>query len=178
MRNAVLALIVFMVAAGLLAWQAPLQPGLAQGSTPIVDRTEIPASTDEQFATRQIVVRLEGNASSAAVESLNDRFGATTIEVEPRSGLRRIALPQGVDIDDAIAAYEADPRVTEASRSRVMRATGGPNDSNYSYQWNMHDTVGGVWAKSAWNIATSGGNGVVVAVIDTGVAYESHTGPG
>ena len=78
----------------------------------------------------------------------------------------------------ALAGYRADPAVESASYSHVARITYTPNDTNYSHQWNMHDTVGGSRAEKAWDIATHRGQGVVVAVIDTGVAYENFTGPG
>lgn len=45
---------------------------------------------------------------------------------------------------------------------------GAPDDPLYKHQWHMR-TVG---AEASWQVAT--GKGVVVAVIDTGVAFEDH----
>nr|WP_263858584.1 S8 family peptidase [Coralloluteibacterium stylophorae] len=43
-----------------------------------------------------------------------------------------------------------------------------PNDNYYQqYQWHLHDAIGGIGAESAWE--TSTGEGVVVAVLDTGI---------
>src|SRR5690606_15564637 len=45
---------------------------------------------------------------------------------------------------------------------------GFPNDPQYKYQWHL-DQIG---MREAWKLAD--GDGVVVAVLDTGVAYEDH----
>src|SRR5687767_7502314 len=61
----------------------------------------------------------------------------------------------------AVAIAEAGPVVT-------MEAFAVPNDPFYPYQWNLP----AVQASTAWD--TSTGTGAVVAVIDTGVAYEEY----
>ena len=45
-----------------------------------------------------------------------------------------------------------------------------PDDPGFAAQWHMQDTVGGMWAASAWGEVSSPGAGVTVAIIDTGVA--------
>ena len=50
-----------------------------------------------------------------------------------------------------------------------------PNDTNYLYQWHMHNTDGGMWADLAWNLAPNRGANVTVAVIDSGVAFEDYS---
>ena len=47
-----------------------------------------------------------------------------------------------------------------------------PNDALYPLQWNLDNRgTGGIHMEKAWNIQQCA-RGVVVAVIDTGVAYE------
>ena len=49
-----------------------------------------------------------------------------------------------------------------------------PNDTYFNYQWNFYNsTNGGIRANLAWDIATGEPN-VIIAVIDTGVAYENY----
>lgn len=66
------------------------------------------------------------------------------------------------------------PAVEHADINWHVRAleTGwtAPNDPMYEQQWNMHM----VNAERAW--ASTLGEGVIVAVIDTGVAFENHEG--
>lgn len=48
-----------------------------------------------------------------------------------------------------------------------------PNDPYYNYQWHLREQAkGGVNGPLAWDL--SQGNGVIVAVVDTGVAYENY----
>ncbi|MHB2021041.1 MAG: S8 family peptidase, partial [Candidatus Xenobia bacterium] len=71
-------------------------------------------------------------------------------------------------VDSTVAALEQDARVEDAEPDYVMHAYNGPDDPLYKYQWNMRK----VGAEKAWRVST--GKGVVVAVIDTGVAYEEY----
>lgn len=63
----------------------------------------------------------------------------------------------------AVESVEEDRNFTVAERAPVT-----PNDPDYSrYQWNFFDSNVGVHAPGAW--AYSQGEGVVVAVVDTGI---------
>lgn len=53
----------------------------------------------------------------------------------------------------------------------IMLPTLAPNDPGYGKQWYLNDVKAGISAESAWDKAT--GNGVVVAVIDTGITSHS-----
>ncbi|AVY68337.1 S8 family peptidase [Xanthomonas translucens] len=92
--------------------------------------------------------------------------------------------------DAFVAELKADPSVVSVQVDRLYQrldepsvalpraaatATGAataPNDPAYAkLQWNFHDPVGGVNAEQAWTRST--GKGVVVAVVDTGVAKDN-----
>jgi serine protease len=67
----------------------------------------------------------------------------------------------------------ADPRVRFAEPNVQVRALSLPNDPYFTpYQWNLSDDGFGIHVPSAWDRST--GTGVVVAVLDTGVAYENY----
>ncbi|OAX54182.1 S8 family serine peptidase [Xanthomonas graminis] len=77
---------------------------------------------------------------------------------------------QSVEVDRLYQILDnasvAMPRATEAAASTT------PNDPAYAkLQWNFHDPVGGVNAEQAWTRST--GKGVVVAVVDNGVAKDN-----
>lgn len=81
---------------------------------------------------------------------------------------------------DPLAVVEAiaqKPEVEYAEPNYVAFASAGPvilplnaapNDPYYSYQWNME----AIQMPQAWDVST--GDGVIVAVLDTGVAYKSE----
>ncbi|MFQ6020387.1 MAG: S8 family serine peptidase, partial [Dehalococcoidia bacterium] len=122
----------------------------------------------------EIVIRFRPGVPKRAIRALNVRHGVQTLEVQPRSGLRRLALPPGASLDAVLAAYRSSPLTAEVGPSLTAQAFEVPNDTNYSYQWHMHNTDGGAWAEAAWDLSTAKGAGVVVAVIDTGAAYEDY----
>lgn len=64
---------------------------------------------------------------------------------------------------------KSDPNIAYAEPNGYMKALYEPNDPLYSRQWNFRQINTG----SAWNKYR--GKGVVVAVVDTGVAYENYS---
>lgn len=84
-----------------------------------------------------------------------------------------------------IAELKADPSVQSVQVDRLYQrldgaavtlprdvATAAPNDPGYTQlQWNFRDPTGGVKAEQGW--ARSTGQGVVVAVVDTGVVKDT-----
>jgi len=72
----------------------------------------------------------------------------------------------GADAQALLSALRADPLVEAAEPDLVYEAFGPfkPNDPKYKYQWHLQQ----IHMPDAW--ATSAGEGVIVAVIDTGVA--------
>ncbi|OPY17658.1 MAG: Halolysin precursor [Methanomethylovorans sp. PtaU1.Bin073] len=68
--------------------------------------------------------------------------------------------------------YSKNPNVEYAVPNYLMYATTAPNDPYYKYQWNFNSPYG-INVEPAWDVfketGLSPGNGVVVAVIDTGV---------
>jgi serine protease len=69
----------------------------------------------------------------------------------------------------------ADPRVRFAEPNVRIQALSLPNDPYFTpYQWNLSDDGFGIHVPTAWDRST--GTGVVVAVVDTGVAYENYAG--
>jgi subtilisin family serine protease len=120
-----------------------------------------------------LVVRFKPGVPKSAVDSLNAARGAHVLKERPR-GLQRIAVPDGVSIDEALAAYRASPLVAEANVGHIATILDTPNDPNYPYQWHLHNSDGGMWADIAWNLAPNRGANVTVAVIDSGVAFEDY----
>lgn len=78
------------------------------------------------------------------------------------------------DVDAAIAAYAEDEEVEFAEPNYLYSVSFVPNDTLYNpYQWNFDNAVyGGVEAEQGWDIGN--GAGAVVAVLDSGIAYEDY----
>lgn len=85
---------------------------------------------------------------------------------------QRIKIPGG-KVKEKVYEYLARDDVDYAEPNYVARALLVPNDPYYRYQWNFDNPeYGGTHTEKAWD--GSAGSGVVVAVVDTGVAYENY----
>ena len=78
----------------------------------------------------------------------------------------KVALPENVSVEDAVAKMKENPGVESAYPNYIREVFVVPNDPRYSEQWPLPL----IQAPSAWNI-TQGRDDVVIAIIDTGVDY-------
>ena len=134
--------------------------GVWEGMTP---------PTAEQSVPGELLVKFKPSVSQA--------YGAAALAAEGAilrrhllvPGYALVRVPPGQE-EEFLARLEANPRVQLAERNVTRRVTFTPNDTYYSYQWHMPQ----VQMEQAWDVVD--GSGVVVAVIDTGVAYENYAG--
>jgi len=140
----------------------------------------IKAGAGPVFVPGEIVVRLRGGLPAQAIDAFNRNLGATTVRVGARSGLIRVKLPAGADVETSLAAYRSRPEVAEAAPNVIARAFGGPNDPLYGLQWhldyqgNTSPTWNGINWQDVWERPDPPkGTGVTVAIIDTGVAWDN-----
>ena len=96
-----------------------------------------------------------------------------------KSGIRKIQLPAGMTVGQAVALYRSDPDVIFAEPNYRYRLQNVPNDTDLSRLWglintgqNVNGTVGTVDADMdadlAWDLET-GSRDVIVAVVDSGI---------
>lgn len=128
------------------------------GSAPARDRSRVPASL-AAATSRGIVVQ-----SAQTLPRLQSvRRGATGAEIIIASRVLAPAESQAL-----LQQLRADPDVAYAQLdTRKYALDLMPNDPQLPiYQWDLLNTVGGIRGPAAWEHST--GEGVVVAVLDTG----------
>ncbi len=96
--------------------------------------------------------------------------GADVIRLQGRlapAELQRVL--KELKADPAVQYAEADVKLRRSElRAGDVQPALAPNDPYYQqYQWHLHDATGGINAPAAWDV--SQGEGVVVAVLDTGI---------
>ena len=80
------------------------------------------------------------------------------------------------DIDALAASFRSgDANIEYVEPDRLLQPQLTPTDPMYAQQWSLFDAVGGIRAPDAWN--KSSGEGVTVAVIDTGVRPHADFAP-
>ncbi|SDK39959.1 S8 family peptidase [Microbulbifer yueqingensis] len=80
---------------------------------------------------------------------------------------RRMA---GAEMAAIIGRLQQDPNVEYVEPDLLLQPMATPSDPSYSQQWHYFESTGGLNLPTAWD--TTQGEGVVVAVIDTG--YRPH----
>jgi serine protease len=135
----------------------------------------------------KVVVRYKADAGHADRIDVLQRSGTSTESVLP-GGARELEIEDGETVADTLGELRDDPNVEYAVPDYVVRAADFiPNDPGRDdvvggwqrIQWNFVGPAS-VNAPEAWDHARAagapGGRGAVVAVIDSGVAYERFRG--
>lgn len=137
----------------------------------------VPAATASTYVPGEVIVKYRDGTSGVAQQRVEDRAGAKT-ELEAPHGAAQLAIEDGDSVPETVDELQDDPRVAYARPNYVARASGFvPNDPGFSRQWNLFGPFG-VNMPEAWELAAArgapGGRGAVVAVLDTGVAYQNR----
>lgn len=164
-----------------------VQPALAADT--VSGPLHIPATDPVQAVGQRFIIkyrpgsaaardrqRVAGNATAAMLRSLppHNGRGAPSLRALRRtaSGADVVLSSRVLDAGESqrfLQQLRLDPDVQYAQMDRLKHALDTlPDDPQLPrYQWDMLNTVGGIYGPKAWDDST--GEGVVVAVIDTGV---------
>ena len=116
----------------------------------------------------------DGVGTDRAMSTIREK-GATALRVLTPDGLVEVRLPSGLSVPDAIDGWSAHPDVEYAAPNVYAQGFFVPNDSVIGIPdlaWNLRS----VGAYDAWDVVT-GDPRIVLAMIDTGVAFEDYPIP-
>jgi serine protease len=142
---------------------------LAGGAMPLAlaaEHTRLAALPRARFAPGRIVVKTVDGATDA-LQSLAARLGAHSISQPANADFSIVTLPPGADVEAAAAELAAQPGVVYATPDPLAVLAYVPNDPFYQYQWNFQR----IGMERAWDINHGANAEMVVAVIDSGMAY-------
>jgi len=102
--------------------------------------------------------------------------GEVIVRQDGQTTSRAIPVPDGETVQETVEQLRDRPGVAYAVPNYIAHASAyTPNDPGFSLQWNLAG-VAGINMPEAWGIARRrgrpGGTGTIVAVLDTGVAYQ------
>ena len=99
--------------------------------------------------------------------------GEMIVKFKGENWFQKVSIPRFQDVQATLLQYRSRPDVEYAEPNYIAKASLVPDDTYYSLQWHFSNGVyGGIHTEPAWDV--SSGTGVVVAVVDTGVAYEDY----
>ncbi|MFA6054863.1 MAG: S8 family serine peptidase [Thermodesulfovibrionales bacterium] len=131
-----------------------------------------------RYVPGEVLVKFKSGTSIVVMNKLHGALGAAKIKDIRHLGIHRMKLPEDVRVEEAVQVYRNDPNVEFAEPNYIVKTSAIPNDPGYSLQWGLNNTgqTGGIagadiHAQSAWDV-TKGSNNIIIAVVDTGVAYD------
>jgi hypothetical protein len=129
------------------------------------------------FVGGEVLVKFKMWASEGEIRGLRIGQGGEEVYVSPFSGVRRWKVPPSKTVAEWVDFLDRHPLVEYAEPNYIAYSTMAPDDSGYSLQWHFDNpSYGGINMEAAWDLET-GDPEVVVAVIDSGVAYEDNVAP-
>ncbi len=127
----------------------------------------------DQEIPGELVVDVKDNLSDEEIADLGREYGIVLTDNSPEikdDGHIEIAEVPLADEASLIERLSHDSRVESVEPNFMFHATWVPNDPKYKEQWHLTR----VGAETAWNYSC--GQGVTVAVVDTGIACYDGNG--
>ncbi|NTX07893.1 peptidase S8 [Myxococcus sp. CA051A] len=124
---------------------------------------------DVDVVPHAILVDFKDGTTQAQFDAWEADWGVDLELNSVESADEALTLAVGVDdVQGVLERIRQHPSVEAAEPLMEVRASFTPNDPEYAQQWNLKM----IDMPKAWE--RSRGKGVVVAVLDTGIAYEDH----
>ncbi|HXV32511.1 MAG TPA: S8 family serine peptidase, partial [Gaiellaceae bacterium] len=131
----------------------------------------VPIGGSPDYVAGELIVRFRSGASATERAATLAAEGARAAGGLGLPGLTRVKLSPGTTVAEAAEALEDDPDVLYAEPNYIRRLDRLSNDPLLKQLWGLSQySDKDIDAPSAWN-HTTGSSGVVVAVIDSGIAY-------
>ncbi len=182
-----------LLAAGVLAWHhgsvllqarerprdaAPEQNQLQQTPNPsmrhlAIDPAALAAAAQQHLGYlpgRVLVKFREGVTTERKAAVVRTVQGARIASTSPRTGVDIVSIPMAMLPANAAAAYGAQADVEYAEADHIRHVAFTPNDPDYSKQWNFP----AIGMDKAWDINQGATSTFIVAVLDTGDAFEDE----
>ena len=123
------------------------------------------------YVAGKLIVKFRAGASSASKASALSVASASGSTQPPYANFDVVTIDPGTDAEAAAQALSARSDVEYAQPAYRVHTEFKPNDTFYSKQWNLPD----IDMERAWDIQPAAGSTIIVAVLDTGVAYTNVT---
>jgi serine protease len=124
------------------------------------------------WSEQEIIVRFEENTTEDDRNAIISEHGCSMAGRCLFSDLRLVQIPESLTAAETVEVFQQETAVDYAELNYYVTISLVPDDTYYIYQWHLNEGIsGGIGAQAAWDIQTGDPN-VVVAVLDTGIAYE------
>jgi len=125
-----------------------------------------------EWSERQIIVKFKEDIAEDDCSEIVRQYGCSLVRRCSFANLELLEIPEAMRPEEMVDLIGDDPLVDYAELNYYAWTTFLPDDTLYAFQWHLDNPIsGGIGMEAAWDIQTGDPN-VIVAVLDTGVAYE------
>jgi serine protease len=117
----------------------------------------------------KVIVRVRGGGTEAERTAVMRAAGGRSITRPSYANFDIVTIDPGQDVEKVAAALSARPDVEYAQAAYRIYPYFRPNDPLYAEQWNF-PLIG---LEQGWDINQGGSSSIVVAVLDSGMAFEN-----
>lgn len=164
-------LLSLIAACGLMLLTMGAGYGQLLPTVPVPGRPYVTMGPDGQLVSyppravaNRLILKLRPTVGPQQLAPLAAAGGGEVGTVLPGSGLMVVELPEGTDLQEAYAAYQAQPDVELVAYDRLYYYLLVPNDPEYINQYH-HPLCN---APDGWDVTTGDPN-VTIAIIDSGI---------
>lgn len=126
---------------------------------------------DAPYVQGSIIVKFTDQAARGNVSAATAQIGGELTDRSSWADFDIVEIPMDVDPEAAAAAMRQRADVEYAQPRYLNHAMARPNDSLYPNQWNFP----AIDMERAWDIQPGASTGIVVAVLDSGMAFRTGT---
>ena len=124
------------------------------------------------WSTNEIIVKFSKDIAPNYRSTVVQQYGCSIIGSCISGDFHLVKIPEAETLEEMIDSFQENEAVEYAEFNYYARISFVPDDTFYAFQWNLDNAVqGGINMEAAWDIQRGDPN-VVIAVLDTGVAYE------
>jgi serine protease len=143
--------------------------GIRDNDPPRPARTSATERQIEPFVRGSIIVKFRAGTSLAARRAMLASVNGAATAAPTYADFDIVSIDASADPEAAARRLDAQPDVEYAQARYRMAARFTPNDPMYSRQWNYP----AIDMERAWDINPGAASDIVVAVLDSGVAFRS-----
>jgi len=141
-------------------------------------KTEYGVGQDDYYYGKhlpgEMVVQFNEHASPQDIATLIEKHDIVEKSYNPNGNYVLLNIPADTSVPEMVAIFKQSSLVEYAEPNYYAEGFGTPNDKYFKYQWNFSDNAkGSINILQGWQIST-GRRGVIVAILDTGIAYEDY----
>jgi serine protease len=156
----------------------PIDRGLRNQDMPRAARTRESISHARADGLEQLpyvrgslIVKFRDDAPRASVNAATAQVGGGVADRASWANFDIVDIPADADPEAAAAVLRARPDVEYAQPRYLNHAMARPNDSLYMNQWNFP----AIDMERAWDIQPGASSEIIVAVLDSGMAFRTLT---